>query len=247
MSPAKYVYGVVPASAPAPSGTGVAQAPVQMVVADRTAAIVSDVPDEELEADRESLLAHTRVLERALEGGVVLPMQFGVVMADERSVREDLLERYDSDLAAQLGELEGKVELHLRAIYEEAAVMGEIVREHPQVAKLRDALRGQPDDATYYERIRLGEMVAEAVERRRQADGNAILDALTPLAQAVDVGEPTHERMVVRAAFLVERARMEEFDGAVDDLGRENDGRMRFKYTGPLPPHSFVELAVTGH
>ena len=246
MSPSKYVYGVVPASAPSPSGAGVAGAPVHAIVADQTAAIVSDVPDGELHADRDSLLAHSRVLERVLEAGVVLPMRFGVVLADEQAVRDELLDRYGPDLAAQLQELDGKVELHLRAIYEESALMSEIVRDDPQIAALRDALQGRPEDATYYERIQLGEMVAEGVKLRREADTDSILAALTPLALAVDVGEPTHERMAMRAAFLVERARMDEFDAAVNELGRVGDGRIRFKYTGPLPPHSFVELALQG-
>ena len=37
---------------------------------------------------------------------------------------------------------------------------------------------------------------------------------------------------------------MDDFDGAVDEVGADDDGRIRFKYTGPLPPHSFVELTV---
>jgi hypothetical protein len=240
----KYVYGVIPASVAPPSIEGIDGAPVLAIASDDIAAIVSDVPDGELQAGREALTVHARVLEQALEGGVVLPMRFGVVLADDEAVREELLERFRPELARQLDELEGKVELHVRAVYEEAALMADVVRRHPQVAALREALRGQAEDATYFERIRLGEMVAGAVAQRRETDAEEIIDALSPIALATEVGGVQHERMVVSASFLVERDQIREFDAAVDELGRRHADTMRFKYTGPLPAHSFVELSL---
>ena len=240
----KYVYGVVPASAAPPARTGIGGAEVETITSNAAAAIVSDVPDGDLEAGREELMVHARVLEDALEDGVVLPMRFGAVMADADSVRHELLERHQEALVAQLAELEGKAELRLRAVFEETALMSEVVRENPEIAALREALRGQDEEATYYERIRLGEMVAAAVERKREVEGQVILDALAPLAVAVDSGDLGPERVALSASFLVERERIAEFDEAVDELGRAREGRMRLKYTGPLPVHSFVELSV---
>lgn len=240
----KYVYGVVRASAPPPTGSGIGGASVETVVGEDTAALVSDVPDGELEAGRAELMVHARVLEQALESGVVLPMRFGVVLPDGDAVRQHLLERHRDELVAQLAELDGKVELHLRAVYDERALMTEIVRANPEIAQMREALRGLPEDATYYERINLGELVATAVQRKREADAEEIIDALEPLAIAVDVSGLEHERVVVSASFLVERRRVAHFDRAVDDLGRGRAGLMRFKYTGPLPAHSFVDLSL---
>lgn len=244
--PNKYVYGVVPASAAPPDRTGIGGAAVKTIASEATAAIVSDVPAGELEAGREELMIHAQVLEDALEGGVVLPMRFGAVMPDADAVRHELLERHEEALNAQLAELDGKVELRIRAVFEEAALMSEVVRENPEIASLREALRGQDEDATYYERIRLGEMVAAAVERKREGEAQEIIDALEPLALAVDTGDLAHERVALNASFLVERERMAEFDEAVDELGRAREGRMRLRYTGPLPAHSFVELSVEG-
>jgi hypothetical protein len=87
-------------------------------------------------------------------------------------------------------------------------------------------------------------MVAEAVNAKREQDGQQMLARLEPLAVRVDVGDPIHERMALNASFLVERGQVQAFDQAVDALGAEQSDRMRFKYTGPLPPHSFVELSV---
>lgn len=242
----KYVYGVVCASAGAPGRAGVGGAPVEVIACGATAAVVSDVREPELQAGRQELMTHAEVLEDALQGGVVLPMRFGVVMAGGEAVRRELLQRHHDVLLSQLTELAGKVELRLRAVFEEAAVVGEVLREHSEIAALRDVLRGYDEDATYYERIRLGEMVAAAVARKCEAEGEEILRALAPLALAVDSGGGEHERVALNASFLVARDRIGEFDEAVDEIGRVRDGRLRLKYTGPLPAYSFVELPVEG-
>ena len=238
---ARYVYGVVDAATTAPPGPGIDDGAIRLVASDGIAALVSDI-DGDLRLGRKAISAHVAVLEQALANGSVLPMRFGVVMADEDEVREQLLDRHRAALAAQLEDFAGKVELKLRATYDESGLMREVLSEDQDVARLRDSLRGVPDDASYYGRIRLGELVSEAVGRKRQLDSGRILDALSPLALAVEVGEPTHERVVLSASFLIEHESIEEFDAAVDELGREQEARMRFKYTGPLPPHSFVRI-----
>jgi hypothetical protein len=245
-APAKYVYGVIAAAGDPPSAAGIGGAEVTLIGDTEIAAIVSDIDPARLKLGREEMTAHARVLEDAISAGTVLPMRFGVVMADEDAVRRQLLVSRHDELQRQLATLAGKVELRLRASYEEDHLMREAVATDPEIRRLRDSLRGVPEDATYYGRIQLGELVAAAVERIRQADADQILGALSPLAVAAEAGEPGHERVALNASFLVERDRMAEFDQHVDEVGRTQAGRMRFKYTGPLPPHSFVELAAGG-
>jgi Gas vesicle synthesis protein GvpL/GvpF len=243
---AKYVYGVVTSQAPPPSAAGIEGAAVGLIAAGEIAALASDIDPGSLQMGREAMNAHARVLEDAVAAGTVLPMRFGVVMADEAAVRRELLDGHGSELEAQLQELSGKVELRLRATYEEDRLMREVVTQDPKILHLRDSLRGQPEDATYYARIQLGELVAAAVQQTRQADADQIIGALSPLAVAVEAGEPGHERVALNASFLVERDRIAEFDKRVDEIGRAQADRLRFKYTGPLPPHSFVQLATAG-
>jgi hypothetical protein len=241
--PAKYVYGIVDATAPVPARGGIDDAPLAIVGSGPVAALVSDVPGE-LRMGRDAMTAHARVLEETHALGTVLPMRFGVVMRDGDAVRNDLLDAHGEELVRQLSEFAGKVELKLRAMYEEETLLREVVREDRGVATLRASLRGQSEDATYYARIRLGELIAKAIERKRGGDAEEILTSLSPLALAVDVAEPSHERIALGASFLVEQSRLEEFDTAVDRIGEAQAGRMRLRYTGPLPPHSFVRLAV---
>ena len=243
----KYVYGVVRASPKARlKSKGINGKPIRIISSQGLGALTSDVSDEPVEAGRDELLTHSRVLESALERGTVLPMRFGVVMPGEEAVRDELLAAHREELETQLDEMDGKVEINIKGIYEEQGILREVLEENQEIAKLREFLQGKPDDATYYERIRLGELVAEGLTMKRVEDEREIVDRLLPHALNVEVGQPVHERMAVNASFLVELDRVDDFDGAVDQLGSEQDGRIRFKYTGPLPPHSFVELAVGG-
>lgn len=243
---AKYVYGVIPAGASPAPGPGIEDAPIAVIPHAGVAALTSDVPGDFLEAGREELLTHSRVLEETMKRSVVLPMRFGVVLPDEETVHERLLDPYGEELEAQLEAMEGKVEITIKGIYDEAAILREVVAEDRQVAKLRESIHGKPEAATYYQRIELGELIAAALEEKRAAAAPAIVDRLAPLAVDVRVGEPAHERMAVNVSFLVERKRLEEFDLAVDRIGAEQAGRIQLKYTGPLPPHSFVELGIGG-
>lgn len=246
MNPAtgKYVYGVLAASASIPARPGIADSPLQLISSDGVAALVSEVPRAELRMGRESMTVHAKVLEEAHALATVLPMRFGVVMDGEAEVRAELLEAHRDVLVAQLSDFAGTSELKLRATYEEDVLLREVVREDQDVARLRGSLRGLPEDATYYGRIQLGELIASAIERKRQVDASDMLDTLETLALAVDVGDPAHERIVLNASFLVAQDRIEEFDTAVDGIGRRQADRMRFKYVGPLPPHSFVQFPV---
>jgi hypothetical protein len=242
---AKYVYGVVRAKGAAPpKGAGIRDEPVGVVTHGSVAALTSDVPVDFVEAGREELMAHTRVLEEVMEHAVVLPMRFGVVLPDEETVEYRLLDPFAERLEAQLQEMDSKVEMTLKGIHDQDAILREVISENREIAELREAIHGTPEAATYYERIRLGELVAAALDDKREAIAPQIIDRLAPLAVDVRVGDPVHERMAVNASFLVERDRLAEFDKAVDQIAKEQADRIQFKSTGPLPPHSFVELGV---
>ena len=242
-----YVYGVRQPSSQSISSAGIGGAELHEIESGGLAALVSDLPTavEELKLGREELTTHARVLEQALEHGIVLPMRFGVVMENQAAVRARILEAHSEELQAQLQQLDGKVELRVRAMYEERRLMREIVAENSEIARFRDRVRVAPADATYFDRIRMGEVIVAAIEHMRMHDTAQMLERLEPLAEETQIGPSTHERMVMSASFLVARDRLDEFDKAVDQIGRQQADRMRLKYTGPLPPHSFTELATT--
>lgn len=239
-----YVYGVTAAGTPAPSAEGVDGRPVELVEHGRLAALVSEAPDVPVRANRRNLTAHSRVLGEVVSERCVLPMQFGVVMPDRDAVRDELLGTHGERLAAQLDAFDPFVELDVRVLCPEDALLRSVLAERVDIAELRTSLGGRDPESSYYERIRLGELVAEAVAQRRQAVEERTAAALEPLAEASERGEPLHEQMLANLAFLVRRADVAPFDAAVEKLGAQLGPAIRVSYVGPLAPHRFVDLGA---
>jgi len=231
-----YVYGVVRAGGAAHDAPA-----VRAIECGGLSALVSDVPDKSVRIRKDSLLAHDEVLREAMQAGPVLPMRFGVVMPDEAAVERTLLAARAPELAARLDALEGKVEMQVKATYAEEPLLRSILAREPEAAALARRVRGLPAEASHFDRIRLGELIAAAVQARRELSADELIAAVSPLAAAVSLGDPLHERMALNAAFLVERERAGDFDGAVARFAAQRAGELELKLIGPLPPYSFTE------
>jgi hypothetical protein len=215
--------------------------PVRAVDHGMICALVSEFDGDTLRVRRETLLAHSDVLRRAMGNGPVLPLRFGVVLPDESAVEHELLEPQAPRFAARLDALDGKAEMQLKVTFLESPLLRSVLNSDPELAKMAERIRRLPDAAGHFARIRLGELIAVEVERRVDSAGRELTAALEPLVKAVSIGEAHNERMALNAAFLVEDARLEEFDAAVERLSVERAGEMQFRLIGPLPPHSFAE------
>jgi hypothetical protein len=229
-----YVYGVTWADgARRRAGGGVADSAVRVLEHGELAALVSDLPTADIRAKRRDLLRHADVLQQAFEQHAVVPLGFGTVFATGADVIEELLEPRYEELVALLQSLDGLVELTLRAFYDESLVLAAIVADDPRIAALRGS--GAPAD-----QMRLGEAVAQALADRRSRDADEVVAELSAHARQVVVEERVAEFELVRAAFLVDRADLPDLDRRAEELAERFGGIVRFKLTGPLPPHHFV-------
>ena len=211
------------------------------------AVVVSDTSLRRYESSRKNMMAHERVLEKVMEEFTVLPVRFGTVTdsaTPAESIRKLLSSRFE-EFNKLLEEMEGKVELGLKAFWrDEKAVFDEIVAENSDIRRLRDSLSGKPPEAIRFEGIRLGQMVKEALERKRSQEAARILVPLRPIARRVRENEVLMDRLILNAAFLVDRERELEFDQAVRQLDEGLGHRIACKYVGPIPPYNFVNLVV---
>ncbi len=208
------------------------------------AVVVSDSPQKTYDGARRHMLAHTRVLEALMREYSVLPIRFGIVAPDVDTIREQLLARHYPDLRAQLDRLHNRIELGLKVFWAADDMLRRIADETPAIRALRDSLSGRSLESTYYERIRLGEMVEQALTARRERDAEMFLTGLQPLAVETVTNPVRADRMVLNAAFLVEREREADFDEAVRRFGDRFEDRFLFKYVGPVPPYNFVSITI---
>ncbi|MFL6052175.1 MAG: GvpL/GvpF family gas vesicle protein [Actinoallomurus sp.] len=239
---AQYVYGVTDADVELPGELkGIDGQEVSLVAQGRCAALVSDFTADRPLGTRDDLMSHQGVLEQVVNaGGTVLPFRFGGALADRDAVVQELLTPNEDTFVEQLERLRGHVEVRIKARYVEDAVLREMVQEEPEIAELNERIRQLPEDAAYYDRVRLGELIAQRFTRRREEDGQGLLDALAPRATAVAQHELSREDDILDAGFLVDRQEREAFEKLVEEVGEDNSGRIRLRLAGPLPPYDFV-------
>lgn len=230
--------------------------PVYTIVSKDLACVASDSPDIKYDSTRANMMAHETLIEHLMTGGgfTVLPIRFGTVTrkgspSPEDDIRHKLLESKFEELQDLHNEMEGKVELGLKALWrDEKAIFDEIVAENREIRRFRNALArsmDRPPEATHFDRARIGEMVKAAMDAKRERESRKLLSRLRPIADQVRENKIIMDRMVLNAAFLVDKHREEAFDQLVKKLDEELEGRMVFKYTGPNPPFNFCEIVVT--
>lgn len=240
-----YVYGVLPGGVGSRmSIEGVEHAQVRTVEHAGLAALVSTLEGDALAAARE-VRAHWRVLESASKSTTVLPVRFGTVLEGDRAVRERLLEPNAERLTEMLDALAGRVQLNVSGDYDEERLLREVVRTSPQVAALRDRVSRLSDSAGYYDRIRLGELVAAQVAAHREQDAAHAIGRLEEFAVSARAEEISSEHGAFKLAFLVEAGEVDSFSEAVGRLREEFGEHVTLNYVGPLPPYSFADTDLS--
>jgi hypothetical protein len=237
-----HVYGVVrPDAGRVPEDlTGIDDAPVRLVVHGTVAAVVGQIHFDRPPGRRADLLAYSRVLDALAASGAVAPVQFGSVLVDEQSIVEDLLVPNEQHFAGLLDELTGRAQFNLRATYHPDVALAEVVSTDPAVAALRQRTRDLPEDTAYGDRVRLGELVAQAMEDKRAADLDALLGAILPFTAAHSVRVGSGLDQLADVALLVDDDRREELEEQLEALAEAVHERIRLRLMGPMAPYDFV-------
>jgi hypothetical protein len=236
-----YVYGILPGDVELTEEIrGVGNAEVKLIHGADLAALASEVELTGPLGTPEDLQAHQDLLDSTATGAPVLPLRFGAVMTSEDAVVSELLEANRDQFTAALEELEGRVEYIVKGRYAERAILEEILAEDEEAAQLRDEIRGADPDATRDARIRLGEIINNAVAAKREEDTQDLLSAMEGRAVASVVRDPTHELDAVNVAFLIEEDQEDQLDEVVEDLGDRWADRVELRTLGPMAPYDFV-------
>jgi hypothetical protein len=207
------------------------------------AAVVSNSPMTKYSVSRENTLSHERVIEKVMCEHTVLPVRFGTIAGDEETVKKVLRKEHDRfDMLLQ--RMRGKKELGLKVIFKKEAIYSDILENYKEISNAKQKIGSLPATKSYYERVKIGQMVEQALENEKETARQTILNVLSPLAVDRRLNEPYGELMIVNAAFLVEVGREAEFDQMVDELAERFVEKMKFKYVGTVPPFNFINLTI---
>lgn len=194
-------------------------------------------------ASRDNVLTHEKVVESAMREHAVLPVRFSTIAASEEDIGIILEKEYDRfrDL---LDRFEGKVELGLKAVFQENTIYDDILEKYEKIRVSKERIAGLPSKKAYRLQVEVGKMVESALQEEKGICKDNILSKLSPLALELKSNETYGELMILNTSFLVEKRREAEFDQAVGALDSKHSRKIRFKYVGTLPPYNFVNLTI---
>jgi gas vesicle protein GvpL/GvpF len=242
----RYVYGIVETDDPATFGKigiGGAGELVHMVQYQDIAAVVSNTSVFIFDPTRENALAHEHVIETVMKSYTIIPMSFGTVFRTNDDIREVLKSIYAS-LKDVLNQMAGKLEFGLKVNWDRDQIMEELKQDDEEIHRFHQEIVRKHLQSTYLARMQLGRMIDKAMAERSTQYVRDIYDALRGVCVASRDNQPIGEKMIMNAAFLVERKRENEFDGAVNKIARKYSKHLTFKYTGPWPPYNFVNIRL---
>ncbi|MBW3619317.1 MAG: GvpL/GvpF family gas vesicle protein [Actinobacteria bacterium] len=218
-----------------PSVEGV-EASTAVVVHGEVAALVTATGEVDLLPSRANLLTHTRVLEAAAEATTVVPMRFGTVVPDEEALVATYLRPEHDAIGRRLDDLTGRLEVRVRATYDEDQAVRAVLDDDRRAAQLR----GRDD---FEARMELGERIAAGIAARRDDDARYTVEAVR--RHVIDVAPATVSEPLdaFTVSFLVDRDALTAFEGSLEQVADELAPRVRMELIGPLPPFSFAATA----
>jgi hypothetical protein len=244
----KYIYCIIKTKGQpeqfGPIGIGGRGDELYSICCDDIAAVVSNSPIKKYSVSRENLIFHECAIEEVMKTHTVLPVRFCTIAKDENKVRK-ILEKEHDRFSGLLGDMEGKKELGLKAVFKEETIYKEILADYDEIRMGKEKMAKEPQSAHAHQKLmQIGEMVEAALEEEKSKWKEDILSGLMPLALEVKANNTYGERMIMNAAFLVEKTKEAAFDIKVNELADKYGDKITFKYVGTLPPFNFVNIEI---
>ncbi len=241
----KYIYGIIQEPEPRRfSFLGVGDAEVYTINHRELAAVVSDTALEEIDPTRKDVRAHTVVQDELLKNCILLPMGFGMI-ADSKDDVLKLLEKNYQGLTRELVRLAGKVEVELKVYWDQEAMIKELQGGSEELTRLKAKVKNaqSPIEAQRL-LIEAGKLVERIALDWKARYADRVYTVLKRLSVDARLNSPLGVQNVLNASFLIERARESDFKKEVYALDSQYQGKVNFKYVGPLAPYSFVNVKL---
>lgn len=216
---------------------------VYAITSGRVSAVVSGAP-EKLRPERRYLAAHHEVLKRLMtETHAVLPVAFGTV-ADGRKAVCQILSRNHNAVLDTLRRVTGCVEMGLRVTWDVPNIFEHFVDTHPELRAARDRFLTGRREPSQDDKIEVGRLFERLLREDRETHADQVEEILGPHCVETKRNTPRTEREAVNLACLVARERQAQFEVGVFEVAKLFDSRYAFDYSGPWPPHNFVDMAL---
>lgn len=220
-----------------PAGTieqaiGIAGAQPYVIQRAGVLAVVSEFAGDAVAVTRENIVAHEKINARVLAQTTPLPFRFGVLTNAERL--EQYLETHQAALLKGLARVRDAVEMSVKIIRDKQAV------ERAASERLQaDDGGATTGPGTAFLAAKQREMTGSAALTKQAASvAEWLNERLGALVREASLSIRPQQALVVRAAYLVDRARLEAYRECLQRMKAERRD-FHFLTSGPWPPYSF--------
>lgn len=241
----KYIYGIIKETQKRKFTIhGVDNQEVYSINYKNIAAIVSDTEAVETDPTRKNVLSHAAVQETLLKEYDLLPMRFGMIADSDNEVKSLLARSYEGFIN-ELNRLSGKIEVELKIFWDQETMMKELESKNNELTKLKAKLSISKSPAEIQSLlVEAGKQVENLAKSWKATYALGVYDSLRELSAEALINEPVGVKNILNASFLIDRSKEGQFKEEIYKLDSKYQNKLIFKYVGPLPPYSFVNLKL---
>jgi len=207
---------------------------------------------EDLNWIKEKAVIHEKVIEEAMRKGdefiSIIPMRFGTVFKEEKSL-EETLNRYYEHFKTTLERLEGKQEWSIKVYLVDKKRLEQKIKEKNEAIKEKEKeIASLPEGMAFFMEEELKEVISREVEKKLNNIGELIFENLKKQAAEAArckilerelTGRP--ELMVLNAAYLIAEERVEDFKKEIEELNQRVQSKGLFvECSGRWPAYNFI-------
>jgi len=208
------------------------------------ATVISDIEKDVIKAKIEECLSHEQVLKGLMEETTILPFEFGTISPNKEAVIGLLKDNY-LRIKKSIKGLHDKLEMNVKAVWPNMdKIFQEILAENRHIALYKKEIQKKSPNKTYQDRIKVGQLVAQALYVKKEKQMYSIVTALKQKSVEYAAEKISGDSMIFNGAFLIKKVNLEKFESALYRLDNKLNGRVNFAFTGPLPPYNFTNLKL---
>jgi len=203
-------------------------------------AVVSELAGGPITVTRENVLAHERVISHVFARTTPLPFRFGALLRPAEL--DNYLELNRTALLAMLARVRGRAEMSVKIIAQPGSAA--VAQDPCMQPSLRGEGLGQGAMFLAAKQRELAE--TRMIEERARETASWLAEQLATVVKDTCVRLRPTGGLALKAAHLIERARLEEYRERLG-LARMERPELLFLTSGPWPPYSFCDLTTRSH
>jgi hypothetical protein len=195
----------------------------------------------------EILQAHEEVIVALMQDTTVVPLKFGTILKDEKSVLK-MLQDQEEQFKSLLIKFAGKVEWGLKAYVDKQAYVKYIMKNEQKFIDLGHKLEKLPRGSAYLLGRRIEEEVDKYVTNQFSEVTEEIFQELEKDASEAKLNDILSQKvtgkkkeMILNAAYLVERNKVDHlFQRGTSFMKKYEFMGLELEFSGPWPPYNFT-------